>query len=70
MRWLLPRGPIRIAVHTVLATLLLLGVSLWHFDIPPAEIGGFLLLCVLGVTLLALPAALVGGLLHWVRRRR
>lgn len=65
----LPKGPWRIAIHAIVATLLLVVAAIWRFDIAVSEMLTLLLLCVLGVLVLVIPAAGLGWLLQRRRRR-
>ena len=61
MQWLHTFKRYRTPVLAVLATLMLVSSAVWSFDVPWRDILGYLLLCVLGVTVIAALAALLGA---------
>ena len=62
MQWLHTFKRYRTPVLAVLATLMLVSSAVWSFDVPWRDILGYLLLCVLGVTVIAALAAATGWL--------
>ncbi|MBO6754143.1 MULTISPECIES: hypothetical protein [Spongiibacter] len=57
MQWLHTFKRYRTPVLAVLATLMLVSSAVWSFDVPWRDILSYLLLCVLGVTVIAALAA-------------
>lgn len=57
MQWLQSFKRYRTPVLAVLATLMLVSSAVWSFDVPWREVLGYLLLCVLGVSIIAAAAA-------------
>ena len=69
MKWRLPRGPVRLMVHTIVAAVLFVAAAIWRFDVPAADILEILLACVIGLALVIAMAALAGWLLRKLRSR-
>ncbi len=59
----------RTPVLAVLATVMLVCSAVWSFDVPWSEIIGYLIACLLGVTVIVISAALVVFLFKWVQGR-
>lgn len=69
MRWRLPRGPLRIGIHSLLATILLMAAAIWRFDLPVRDMVQWLLACLLVLVGIVGLAALCGWLLQKARKR-